>query len=302
MTHPTQDPNPHSSRAEDPSLARTRGLAHWLIGRAAQRAPDSLSQRLEEEWLAHMQSRPSSLSRLTFALGCCWATKVIAREHGLAVVASATPAVAGRLTVPYFRGVYVRHSTAWLLVAALHFAVFYALIAGLRNTAVTVEPRFQVSEVPAQHTREQITPPPPVTTKFKDLVIAPPEFLPPGYESGEQIYARPVDPTVPPLVPPRAVSRVPGGPGSGFPDTDDYYPPAAKRLEEQGIATVRVCVDAHGRLSSAPTLLQSAGSARLDEGALQLARAGSGHYRASTDDGRPVDSCYGFRIRFQLKN
>jgi TonB family protein len=73
-------------------------------------------------------------------------------------------------------------------------------------------------------------------------------------------------------------------------------------MEEQGIATVRVCVDVNGRLTSDPTTLQSTGSSRLDEGALKLARAGSGHYRATTEDGRPVNSCYPFRIRFQLKN
>ena len=50
------------------------------------------------------------------------------------------------------------------------------------------------------------------------------------------------------------------------------------------------------------TTFEGTGSARLDEGALKLARAGSGHYRATTEDGRPVNSCYPFRIRFQIKN
>jgi hypothetical protein len=36
--------------------------------------------------------------------------------------------------------------------------------------------------------------------------------------------------------------------------------------------------------------------------ALKLAKAGSGHYLATTEDGRPVNSCYPFRIRFQIKN
>jgi TonB family protein len=106
----------------------------------------------------------------------------------------------------------------------------------------------------------------------------------------------------PPLPPAHTISRVQGGAGPGFPHPDDYYPEAAKRLEEQGMATVQVCVDAKGRLTSDPTTLQSAGSPRLDEGALKLARAGSGHYRATTEDGRSVDSCYPLRIRFQLKN
>jgi protein TonB len=102
--------------------------------------------------------------------------------------------------------------------------------------------------------------------------------------------------------PAHGVTRLQGGPGVGFPDPDDFYPPLARRLEEQGSATVRVCVDAKGRLTSAPTVLQGSGSARLDDGALSLARAGSGHYRASTEDGQPVDSCYPFRIRFRIKS
>lgn len=48
-------------------------------------------------------------------------------------------------------------------------------------------------------------------------------------------------------MPPHEVIRVPGGPGSGFPNTDDYYPSIAKRMEEQGVTTVRVCVGATGR-------------------------------------------------------
>jgi TonB family protein len=103
-------------------------------------------------------------------------------------------------------------------------------------------------------------------------------------------------------VPPHIVQQVPGGPGTGFPDPDDFYPVLAKHLEEQGAATVQVCVDAKGRLTSAPTTLQGTGSARLDEGALKLARAGSGHYRATTQDGQPVNSCFPFRVRFQLRN
>jgi hypothetical protein len=60
-------------------------------------------------------------------------------------------------------------------------------------------------------------------------------------------------------------------------------------------------VDDKGRLTAVPTLAETSGSASLDEGALKLAKAGSGHYRATTEDGRPVSSCYQFRIRFNFK-
>jgi TonB family protein len=129
-----------------------------------------------------------------------------------------------------------------------------------------------------------------------------PPAIPP--DGGGEVIARtpPVGPTLVEVQPPHVVSRVPGGPGIGFPATEDFYPSAAKRLEEQGIATVSVCVDAHGRLTSDPTTVQSSGNAKLDAGALQLAKAGSGHYRPSTEDGRPVDGCYSFRVRFQLRS
>ncbi len=98
------------------------------------------------------------------------------------------------------------------------------------------------------------------------------------------------------------VKQLQGGPGAAFPNPDDFYPALARTLEQQGVATVRVCVDANGRLTADPTTVQGTGIPQLDEGALKLARAGSGHYRATTEDGRPVNSCYAFRVRFQLKN
>jgi hypothetical protein len=108
------------------------------------------------------------------------------------------------------------------------------------------------------------------------------------------------DPPVPPT-PSAAVTRVAGGPGAGFPSTDDYYPPASIRLGEAGISTVHVCTDSRGRVITDPTIATGSGSARLDAGALALARAGSGHYRSTLENGQPVNSCYNFRIRFALK-
>jgi TonB family protein len=97
------------------------------------------------------------------------------------------------------------------------------------------------------------------------------------------------------------VTRVLGGPGTGFPNTADFYPTMSRQLGEQGVAAVQVCVDAHGRLVKSPEIRDSSGIARLDAGALALARAASGHYRSTTEDGQPVASCYAFRLRFQLQ-
>ena len=104
------------------------------------------------------------------------------------------------------------------------------------------------------------------------------------------------------LPPPRPISRVLGGPGAGFPDTGDYYPPEARRLGEAGSTIVSVCVDPRGRLTAAPTVVDSSGIRLIDEGAIRLAGAGSGHYRPTTENGQPVSSCYAFRISFRLED
>jgi TonB family protein len=105
-----------------------------------------------------------------------------------------------------------------------------------------------------------------------------------------------------PQPPPRTVTRVQGSAGAGFPDSSDFYPAPAIRNGEQGLAVIKVCVNVKGRLMADPIAAQSSGFARLDEAALKLARAGSGHYRPSTEDGVAVDSCYPVGVRFQLKN
>jgi biopolymer transport protein ExbD len=55
-------------------------VAPLLIRLAARSAPESLSERLEEEWLAHLTERRGPMSRLSFALGCYWAAIVIPHD------------------------------------------------------------------------------------------------------------------------------------------------------------------------------------------------------------------------------
>jgi TonB family protein len=93
----------------------------------------------------------------------------------------------------------------------------------------------------------------------------------------------------------------PASTGKGFPSSDDYYPSASQRLGETGAANVKACVGANGRLTAAPTIEKSSGSSRLDDGALRLAKAGDGKYVPQTEDGKPVESCFVFRVVLQLK-
>jgi TonB family protein len=289
---------------------RSDGVSLWLIHHAARRAPQSLSQRLEEEWLADLSARPHGLSRLRFALGCCWATRVIALEYQPATVPVTTPAVAGGYLNDFARqdaGYFSRRSGTLILVVSLHAVLFYGVVTTLSHIHATANSDpLQNHLVDNPHPHEQLPPlPPPQLNTFK-FEVQVPEIDIPGEIDASHDLTTTTDPT-PPQPTPRSTpshvaTQVQGGPGTGFPDPDDFYPSLARRLEEQGSAVVRVCVDAKGRLTSDPVVLQGSGSARLDEGALKLARAGSGHYRASTEDGQAVNSCYPFRIRFQIRN
>ena len=86
-------------------------------------------------------------------------------------------------------------------------------------------------------------------------------------------------------------------PRSQQPNLDDYYPAASKRLGEEGIAAVKVCVDDNGRVVSA-TLSRSSGADRLDEAAVKVARV----YKLipPTENGKPVAGCGDLPVRFKL--
>ena len=282
-------------------------VSQWLIHHAARRAPQSLSKRLEEEWLADLTARPSALSRLRFALGCCWATQVITLEFQPARVPVVAFAVTGKHLSAFAGsglGNFSGRSSTLLLVVSLHALVFYGLLTTITHVAPspTIEPL--IPRVLDDPHPPAVLPPFSPTMERTTIVVPRPDFSPLPSEA-DQIEDAKTGPTADPMPPqpvPRVVKQVQGGPGSGFPNPEEYYPSLSRRLGEQGVATVQVCVDARGRLTSAPTTVQGSGSARLDAGALEVARAGSGHYRATTEDGQPVSSCYPFRVRFQLRN
>ena len=283
-------------------------VARQLVSYAARKAPPGLTERLEEEWLADLVGRKGAFSRIRFGMGCCWATRVIAREFGAAAAAAGSSASGQRLLVGY--GGYdfsrfSRRTVAMVVIVCLHAAVFYAYLSGFTQRIVTNPAKWiDTIFIAPQPRRPNVRPPlpPPTFTPIVDSLPTP-----------NPIFKFPADPTtitVPPTtnVPPvrlplpKPVRRVIGGPGTGFPDTGDYYPAGARRLSEVGATVVSVCVDPRGRLTAAPAIVDSSGIRLIDEGALRLARAGSGHYRPTTENGQPVSSCYAFRVRFQLED
>ena len=292
-------------------MSRGRELAQWLIQHAARSAPPMLAERLEEEWLADLEARQGLIARLRFGLGCCWATRVIAHEHCAASVPAAAAATGSKTMTAYVRQADTflsRRTITFALIIGVHVAIIYAFATGLTHPVFAEGPermRYIPVVDPPPHT-EQL---PPLPTHQPTLS---PKLDPIEKEDirfdDEDAFRTDQDLTVGPVVePPRPppvhiVKRVSGGPGKGFPNTDDFYPPQAIRLHQEGISTVRTCIDERGRLTAAPTLAQSSGTASLDDGALRLARAGSGRYRPTTEDGQPVSSCYEYRVVFHMRD
>src|SRR6185437_12412743 len=200
-----------------------------------------------------------------------------------------------------------RRTVALIAIVCLHTGILYVYLTGFGGTLVmnSTNPltgRFITR--PVERQQPTPLPPPKLTRTIVDSFPSPDlQFKLPADPNAITVPHSP-RPDVAPvrLQPAKPVTRVMGGPGAGFPDTDDYYPPAARRLGEVGSAVVNVCVDPRGELTAAPTVIDSSGIGLIDEGALRLARAGSGHYRPTTENGQPVRSCYAFRVRFQLED
>jgi periplasmic protein TonB len=214
---------------------------------------------------------------------------------------------------PYARDtqLFTPRSAVLFAIIGLHVFIVWALATGLARRAIElVAPPIQTEIIEEMHKRDEPPPPPPPQLERPPVEVPPPEVeiqlpIEPQSTAIVDVTDKPV-PTVPPPPlspppPPKPVNRQGGGPGTGFPSTEDYYPSASKRSNEEGNVTVHVCIGANGKLTEDPTVAQTSGIARLDEGAIKLAKAGSGHYRPTTEDGQPVKSCFPFRIRFALR-
>lgn len=305
MSAQHRDDEGSTSEARGAALGWDRTLARDLVRRAARKAPPGLMERLEEEWLADLAARQNAIARIRFGLGCCWATRVIAHDFGLAAAATAGSASGQRLLVVHASldfSRFSRRTTAMVAIVGFHAAIFYVYLVGCSHEPVApqLHPLDTSFITPTKRLPQPARLPSPKLATAVAVDWLPRPQVRFDFPAEPRIIAHPPRVSGPPVPAPKPVSLVTGGPGADFPDTADYYPPMARRMTETGTAAVRVCVDSNGRLTANPAIFQSSGSPRIDQGALNLARAGSGHYRPTTENGRPVSACYAFRIRFQL--
>jgi hypothetical protein len=150
-----------SQRNERSMQPELDDVTHWLIRHAARLAPDGLSSRLEEEWLADSESRSSALSRLRFAVGCCWATLVIVHDCPRNQVPAASPAMAARAFITLADrnvGYFSLRSGTLFLIVGLHAALFCGLITTLSHThGLAVPPNSQSRVLDSGPTEIEIT-------------------------------------------------------------------------------------------------------------------------------------------------
>ena len=204
---------------------------------------------------------------------------------------------------------FTRRTAVLFVIIALHVFIAWALATGLARRAIElVAPPLQTEVVEEVQKKDEPPPPPPPQMERPPVEIPPPDVaieVPQETQTTAivDVTDKPVPKAPPP--PPAPVAKkvqVAPKPGKGFPSSEDYYPPASKRLGEEGSANIHVCVGPNGKLTEDPTLAQTSGSARLDDGALKLAKAASGHYQPGTEDGQPAAMCTVFKIKFELRN
>src|SRR5882724_1221889 len=141
------------------------GFARSLIQHSARNAPPSLSERLEEEWLADFEGRSGRMARLRFGVGCCWATRVIAHEYlePKVVAAAAGSATGSKVMIAYAQDSFSflsRRTTAVALIIGLHAVIIYGFATGLvQRVAVAIAPPIVV--IPVEPKAKE--PPPPLT-------------------------------------------------------------------------------------------------------------------------------------------
>ncbi|MBV9345893.1 MAG: energy transducer TonB [Gammaproteobacteria bacterium] len=197
-------------------------------------------------------------------------------------------------------GFFTRRGVVVCAILALHVIIAWALATGLAHRALEViAPPIQTVIETETHKEAPPPPPPPPTFERPPVEIPPTDTIVelPVATTTTAITNVTTKPT--PAAPRPPSSRTPARTGKNFPNSEDYYPAASKRLNEEGSSIVHVCVAPTGKLAEAPAIQTSSGSARLDEGALNLAKAG--RYIAGTEDGKPVQDCFNFRVTFKMQ-
>ena len=187
------------------------------------------------------------------------------------------------------------------IVVVLHIILGYYLVVTLNHRTVETLPQdVKIAKVEEVKPKEDEPPPPPP----KLDVPPPPPFVPPvevnvatvaPVTNAIQQVTHTVAPPAPPPPAPKA-KPTPQIDRSHLADPDSHYPPISKRLGEEGVVIVQVCVAPDGHVVDAK-VGKSSGFSRLDNAAIEYSKS-SLRYTPFTFD-EPVWTEY--QVRFQLR-
>jgi periplasmic protein TonB len=200
---------------------------------------------------------------------------------------------------------FTRRTLVFAAIVGLHLFILWAFATGLARKAIEVlAPPIQTDIVQEEKTKSEPPPPPPPELRKEVVEVPPPDIsiaMPEVGPATTAITAR-VAESKPAPVARAAVAATAVGLGKGFPNVDDYYPDASRRLGEEGLTVVDVCVGPDGKLTEAPKVGKSSGHERLDQAAVKVATLGSGRFKPATEEGKPITKCTQLPIRFKLRS
>src|SRR6185503_7720811 len=182
-------------------------------------------------------------------------------------------------------GFFTRRGIVVVLIIALHILAAWALASGLARKVVEVlAPPIEADIVEEVKQEDTPPPPPPPEMERPPVEVPPPEVAIDLPMETTTTAIQDVTDKAPP-VPPPPVPRAAGTPArmKSTADPDQFYPPGAKRREEQGSPIVTACVGASGKLAREPVIKETSGFPELDAAAIKVARAN--RYLPGTDGG-----------------
>jgi periplasmic protein TonB len=197
---------------------------------------------------------------------------------------------------------FTRRGVVVVAIIALHLFVVWALASGLaRKVVEVIAPNIEADIVEEVKKEDEPPPPPPPEMERPPVEVPPPEVsidLP--METATTAIQDVTDKPPPPAPPPPP--RVAGSPAKmkSAVDPDQFYPPGAKRREEQGSPVVQACVGPNGRLVREPVITETSGFPELDGAAVKVAKAN--RYTPASENGSALpESCVKFKVKFVIK-
>jgi periplasmic protein TonB len=203
-------------------------------------------------------------------------------------------------------GYYTRRTIVAAVAIGLQLLMLFGLASGLVQKAVDKLAEPIKAEIVEEAPNQDEPPPPPPPEMERPPVELPPPVIDIQLAADAPVTNAITDVTdkpVPVAPPPAPVARQPVTTPVKLdlkrsPSTDDFYPESSRRNGDVGVVQIRACSSPDGRTAGEATVAQSSGFPKLDEAAVKWARRA--RWIAATEDGKPVQACSSFNVRFKF--